>query len=414
VGPFGRDSTWLATLSVYAGAILLGLTLVSFPASSAFLRARHGFSDVAYGSIYLPQLVAAIAGALLGGVAMRRVSLRTMYLVALVCFVLSQLSLALSVTVSAHLALLLLMFATSCFGFGFGFGGGPLNAFVPLLFPKRANAAIVTLHMSAGAGLTIGPYVIGALTAHHYWIVSPVCLAICASLLWALTLFANLPAPSVVTTSIWPAPARTVLFWLVALMAMLYSVAEAMFSNWAVLYVTEERRLPIQVATLALTCFWGSLTLGRLLVSLALAQIRPVVLLGLLPTLMAIAFIAASRIDSSYGALLAFAFAGFACSGVFPLLVGYASGPFPNQVSWIAAMLTAAMMVGVGIGSYAIGALRDSFPITILYRYSIVYPLAIIILLALTHARGGSMDRADGQKALISQLKRDRADADAQ
>jgi hypothetical protein len=43
-------------------------------------------------------------------------------------------------------------------------------------------------------------------------------------------------------------------------------------------------------------------------------------------------------------------------------------------------MLTAAMMIGVGIGSYAIGALRTSLTITTLYRYSIIYPVLLLAL----------------------------------
>lgn len=394
-----RDSRLLPAISIYTGAVLLGLTLVSFPASSAFLRERQGISDIAYGSIYLPQLVAAIAGALLGSIAMRRMSLRSMYLVALISCALSQAFLAMSVAVPAGSALILLMFATAFFGFGFGFGGGPLNGFVPLLFPRRANAAIVALHMSAGAGLTIGPFVIGALAAHDRWLVSPIGLACAAILLFAFAVRVDLPSPPPggPASSIWPPPGRSQFFWVAALMAVLYSVAEGMFSNWAVLYVAEERGLSIEVAALALTCFWGSLMIGRLLVSVLVVWVKSVVLLAVLPALIAIAFVAVSRIESVSGALLGFAFAGFACSGFFPLLVGFAAAPFPREVSWIASMLTAAMMVGVGIGSYVIGALREALSITVLYRYSIIYPLIVLGLLVLVQTRSATVPAPAGQ-----------------
>jgi fucose permease len=396
----GPDSRLLPAISIYTGAVLLGVTLVSFPASSAFLRERQGISDIAYGSIYLPQLLAAIAGALLGSIAMRRMNLRSMYLVALVCFALSQAFLAMSVAVPAGSALILLMLGTGCFGFGFGFGGGPLNGFVPLLFPQRANTAIVALHMSAGAGLTIGPFVIGTLAAHDRWLFAPVGLASVAALLLVFAARVDLPSPppgGPEESSIWPPPARALFFWIAALMAVLYSIAEGMFSNWAVLYVAEERGLSLEVAALALTCFWGSLTIGRLLVSVLVLWVKSVVLLAVLPALMAIAFIAVARIDSASGALLGFAFAGFACSGFFPLLVGFAAGPFPREVSWIASMLTAAMMVGVGIGSYVIGALREALSITVLYRHSILYPLVVLGLLVLVQARSAAVPAAARQ-----------------
>lgn len=383
------DSRLLHAISVYSGAVLLGLTLVSFPASSAFLRASSGISDVAYGSIYLSQLVTGIAGALLGGVAVQRIGLRAMYLVTLAFFALSQILLASSSGASAGMALLLLMCATACFGFGFGFGGGPLNAFLPLLFPRRANVAIVALHMSAGAGLTVGPFLIAMLAAHNRWLAAPVGLCILATLLFLFTSCLRLPevpggGPA---ASMWPAPGRTPFFWGTAVMALLYSIAEAMFSNWCVLYLVEEKRISAQVAALALTCFWGSLTLGRLLVSVGVLWIRPASLLFVLPMFIAVAFIGVSDAHSATTGLLAFALAGFACSGFFPLLVGVAVAPFPRDVSWIASMLTAAMTVGVGIGSYAIGALHHALSITALYRYSVIYPVALLALLVALRVR---------------------------
>lgn len=377
------DSRLLHAISVYFGAVLLGLTLVSFPASSAFLRASTGISDVAYGSIYLSQLVTGILGALLGGVAVRRIGLRGMYLITLAFFALSQILLASSAGANAGVALILLMCATACFGFGFGFGGGPLNAFLPLLFPRRANVAIVALHMSAGAGLTIGPFLIAMLATQHRWLAAPMGLCALATLLFLLTLCLRLPAApgGGPAASLWPEPGRTSFFWGTAAMALLYSIAEAMFSNWCVLYLVEEKQIPLQVAALALTCFWGSLTIGRLLVSVGVLWIRPLLLLLTLPVLIAVAFVVVSDVHSTATAILGFALAGFACSGFFPLLVGVAVAPFPRDVSWIASMLTAAMTVGVGIGSYAIGALHHALSITTLYRYSIIYPVALLMLL---------------------------------
>ena len=42
---------WPAVLTVYLIAFLQGLTLVSFPASSAVLKQMHGFSDAQYLSL---------------------------------------------------------------------------------------------------------------------------------------------------------------------------------------------------------------------------------------------------------------------------------------------------------------------------------------------------------------------------
>jgi len=56
-----------AVLIVYVGALLQGMTLVSFPAVSAMLKQTLALSDAEYGAIFLPQVALAIVGAVAGG-----------------------------------------------------------------------------------------------------------------------------------------------------------------------------------------------------------------------------------------------------------------------------------------------------------------------------------------------------------
>ena len=374
----------LAAVSAYGGALIIGLTLVSFPASSAYLRATHGFSDVEYGAIYLPQLLAAIAGALGGGAAAARMSLRGMYASALLGFAFAQGLLALSGRLSPDVALTAVMWATAAFGFGFGFGGGPLNAAVALLFPRAASAAITALHMVAGAGLTAAPFVFAWLAARGHWIWGPTALLAMTAVLLVLALAARWPEPasdSKRRMELWPPPARSSFFWLVALIAVLYSVAEGTFSNWAVIYVQEDRGLSAVTAALALTSFWAALTIGRLLAAFLALRLKPIVFLASLPLLMVAGFLCLPFVSTATAAVCAFALAGLACSAFFPMLVGYTAEVHPRHVSWIASMLTAAMMLGVGIGSYAVGALRSTVALPTLYRASALYPVVVLIFL---------------------------------
>ena len=383
-GESGGRSSAVAAVSVYGGGLLIGLTLVSFPASSTYLRMAHGFSDAEYGAIYLPQLLAAIVGALAGGALAARMSLRAMYLLALVSFALAHGLLASSAGVSSQLALLTVMCATAAFGFGFGFGGGPLNAAVTLLFPRTPYAAITALHMVAGAGLTIGPFVFAHLAAQGSWIAGPVALLIGSLILMLCTAASRWPEPvggPREANDTWPAPARAAFFWITALIAVLYSVAEGTFSNWALIYVHEERGLPGSSAALALTSFWATLTLGRLLASFLVLHVRPLTILIALPLLTIASFLYLPHVSSHATALLGFALAGLACSAFFPLLVGFAADAYPKHVSWIASMLTAAMMLGVGIGSYAVGAFRSVVSLPDLYRASAIYPALVLTAL---------------------------------
>ena len=58
--------------------MLQGLTLVSFPTSSAVLKQMHGFSTAQYGAIFLPQVALAVIGALGGGALASRLGLRVL------------------------------------------------------------------------------------------------------------------------------------------------------------------------------------------------------------------------------------------------------------------------------------------------------------------------------------------------
>ena len=382
-----------AVLALYGGGFILGATLDSFPASSAYLVALHGFSDSQYGAIYIPQLVAAIAGALAGASASRFVSLERMWTVSLVSFLIAQTLLILcgvsAETISREAALAVLMVATGAFGFGFGFGGGPLNGLVASQFPKSRNTAIAALHMCAGAGLAAAPYVFALFLLAHRWAFGIVLLLGLTILALLLTLSAPLKheigheGGSDVLPPIRPRVVVTIV-----LAAFTYALVEGTFSNWAVLFVQHDLALSPTVAAAALSLFWAGLTVGRLAVSLIVLRVRPFGILCVAALGMVGALLVVRAADSTGSALTAFALAGLACAGFFPMLVAFAAEDHPQQVSWLASMLTAALMTGVGVGSYAIGALRASVSIRDLYAYAVLYPvIAILAVLAANRLR---------------------------
>lgn len=377
-------------ICVYLGGFVIGLTLVSFPASSVVLRGLHHFSNEQYGAIYIPQLLASVGGALAGGALARRMSLQAMFIWGLGCFLFAEVMLGSSAFAAAGPALVMIMLGTGAFGFGFGFGGGPLNAFAALLFPERQGAAVTALHMCAGAGLTSAPILFAALADSGLWIVGPAALAVTSAVLLLIALRTRFPLPEneilLVGQSREIHPGRTLFFWVCALAAMLYSVAEGTFSNWATVFLTEERGLAARDAALALTCFWGSITAGRLLATLVSLRVNPITFLLLLPCAMAASFLVLPHVASSTGALGGFALAGLSCSAFFPMLVAHTASRTPRAISWIASMLTASMMVGVGIGSYAVGALRGAMPISGLYGEAVFVPAACLVCVLVTFA----------------------------
>jgi predicted MFS family arabinose efflux permease len=374
---------WPALAAVYLTAFLQGLTLVSFPASSAVLKQMHGFTDAQYGAIFLPQVAMAVLGAVAGGTLARRLGLQPLLWLSAGGNGLSQLALAASLWVMPALAFPVILAGTALLGLSFGLGGAPLNGYPPRFFPQRAPTAVVALHTLMGLGLMVGPLLASGFGLAGWWVGFPLSL-LGLSVVLALTA-ATVQLPAVggeETTHRADAspPLHSGAFWIFAAIAVLYAFAEGTFSNWAAIYLRDAKGLSEVVAGLALSVFWGAMVAGRLLVSVAVAWIAPLTIWLALPALMVVAFLLLPAADTPLLGLGLFALAGLACSAFFPLTITLASERFPQHVAWVSSMLIAALMLGVGTGSFVIGPLREWLSFEQLYRLSALYPATAIVL----------------------------------
>lgn len=385
-----------AVVTLYLAGMLQGLTLVSFPASSALLKQLHGFSDAQYGAIFLPQVAAAIIGAVAGGALVARRGLQRLLWVALLVNGLSQLLLAGSLWLTPMPAYGVILAATSCLGLGFGLSGAPLNGLPPLFFPQRRDTALVALHTLLGLGLAIGPLLANPLIMSGHWVLFPVMLLLLALGLAVAAAWLPFPGPTPapattepmladpmplpVMTDMHRHPVRTAGFWLFVAVCVLYAFAEGTFANWAVLYLQDVKHLPETVAAGALSVFWAAIVGGRLLTSVLVLRIAPPRIWLTLPVLMICAFLLLPYASTAPLGIGLFALAGLACSAFFPLSIGIASTRHAAHGPWVSSMLIAALMVGVGLGSWLIGLLRESVSLEQLYRLSAVYPLLVLIL----------------------------------
>lgn len=369
-----------AAAVVYAAAFAQGLTLVSFPASSALLKAMHGLTDAQYGAIFLPQVTAAVAGAVAGGAVAGRAGLRLLLVLALLANAGSQALLAGSAALPPGLVYPAILCGTALLGLGFGVAGAPLNSYPGRLFPARAGPALVALHSSLGLGLMAGPLLASALMGA--WLAFPLSLlALCALLAIAAGALPPAREAPAAPRAARGGAAASPEFWLLAAIAVVYAFAEGTFANWAVIFLADAKGLPPETAGAALSVFWGALVGGRLAVWALIARVPARAVWVTLPCLMLAAFLAIPQANGAAAALAAFALAGFACSAFFPLTVALTSERFPAQVAWVSSMLTAALMLGVGLGSFAVGALRETLGLEQLYRLSAAYPALILMLI---------------------------------
>lgn len=384
------SSSWLAIGLVYVAALLQGLAMVSFPASGTILKTALGFTDAQYGAIFLPQVALAVAGSIGGGTLAEKIGLKRLLVLALAANALSQLLLASSVAVGPELAFGAVMVGTAAMGLGFGLSGAPLNSMPPQFFPEHRDTAVVAVHTALGLGLAVGPLIVAPFISAERWVGFPLLLlALCVVATLGVGLTALPGAEDEEDEDAGAGrPVGRGLFWLFVAIAVLYAFAEGTFSNWAVLYLHDGVGVPEATAGVALSVFWGALVGGRLLVSALVAHVEAKVIWLVLPGLMVAAFLLLPLAEGAASGIALFGLAGLGCSAFFPLTITLISRAFPEHVAWASSMMIAALMVGVGTGSFVFGPLRDLFSFARLYQFSAVYPVLALLLAALASRSG--------------------------
>ena len=365
---------------VYATALLQGLTMVSFPASSTVLTSGLGLSSAQYGAIFLPQVALAIVGSLGGGILAQKWGLKTLLALAMAANAASQVLLAATMWVAPGLVYPAVLAGTASMGLAFGVSGAPLNSYPSLIFPEMSDTAVVALHSILGAGLALGPVLVAPFVARDAWIGFPILLAaLCVLTLVAIPLLSLPEDQTVNDTTASPRPVGTGLFWVFVIAAVAYAFAEGTFSNWAVIYLHEARGVPEATAGIALSVFWAALVAGRLLTSVLVLRVSSQAVWLVLPLLMGATFLLLPFAEGAVLGIGLFAIAGLACSSFFPLAITLISRAFPEHVAWASSMMIAALMVGVGGGSFIFGPLQNAFSFETIYRLSTLYPAVALI-----------------------------------
>ncbi len=386
-------------LVVYAGGLMQGLALVSFPAAATILTAAdgYGFSSSQYGSIFLPLFLGAVFSSLLAPGFARRRSLKQVLLLGFGADALAMATFALSATLTGvpFLAYGLVLLATGLLGIGFGLTLTAVNAFAASLFPRRAETAITALHTLLGTGTALAPLIVSLLMDGGGWWLLPVSVAIAAVILAGLAATQPLAIAAAATEGATPPGVASIVkalpgrFWVWIAFALLYGICETLFGNWGTVYLHQQRGLPDATANLALSVFWATVTVGRLLVAVVSARVPPLVIFRALPVLIAIALACVAVAFGPVLGVAAFAIAGLACSACLPLSIGTASSESPRFVETVSGWMVASYMLGFGIGAYAVGPLQQSADLQLSQVYLGAIAIALVmVLLAYLLVRG--------------------------
>lgn len=346
---------------VYAAGLAQGVALVTFPAASAIFTSPnfYALSSQQYGAIFLPQAIAAVIASWLGAGWSRRRGVKQIYLVGIAANLLSMMLLYTSrFLVPDHSTSYAMLFvATTSLGVGFGLTVPALNTLAGALSPGKADSAILILNALLGVGTALAPLLISFFTRLGNWSLLPLLVAICLGILWSVGW--KLPVNAAVygqqpPLEKSPFPLR---FWLFGIFALLYGVVETINGNWATLYMQNTLQAPPSLSSLALTMFWLAVTGGRLLVAAVTQWIAPAAAFRFLPLVCAAAVWLISSLgrgEKSLG-VATFALAGFGCSALLPLTIGFAQEQLTSMTNAVAGAMIGFYQVGYGIAAFGVG-----------------------------------------------------------
>jgi fucose permease len=373
---------------VYLAGLVQGVALVTFPAASSIFTnpQDYGFSSTQYGAMFLPQVVLAILASSLAPAFARRWTLKRVLLLGLGSDLVSMTLLALSSLVmsSGSLAYGMLLLATAALGLGFGATIMALNTFAEAFFPDRADSAVLALNALLGTGTALAPLFVAVFLGLGVWWLLPVLVG--AALLVLLLFSTRAPLQTAADRG---APGNTGFlrglprrFWLYAATVLLYGIVETVNGNWSTLYLTQQRGVPTQWASLALTAFWAMVTIGRVLVALVSSRVPSRWIYPGLPVLLVLAFLLVAQVSTASGGILAFGLAGLACSAFLPLSISFGGQEFPHLTAVVSGELIAFYQVGYGIAAFGVGPLHDKagIPLSAIYAGASLVAGAMIVL----------------------------------
>jgi MFS family permease len=392
-------ATRAETSVVNAAGAVQGIVLVTFPAASTIFTDpdQYGLSNTQYGVLFLPQVATAITAALLGARLGRRFGTKQVYLSGLACGLVAMLLLLVSQTFesNASAAFPILLVATAFLGAGFGLAVPALNILTAAFHPAGVESSVLVLNALLGVGTALAPVFVAIFVGLGFWWGLPLMSAILltALLVVSLRLPLRTEAPAARTAAAASGIPRR--FWIYAGFALLYGVCETVNGNWSQLDMTSELGASTTEAAIALTVFWGMVTVGRVVFAAVDRRLSPRTTYRLLPFLLAGVFVLISLLPhgATTAGIVAFALAGLGCSALLPLTIGFGEEELAAMAAAVAGGVIAFYQVGYGIAAFGVGPLLDGG-----VKLSTVYGVSAAVAVALGFASFG-VTRAPNQSS---------------
>jgi MFS family permease len=355
---------------------------VTFPAASTVFTnpSEYDLSSTQYGALFLPQVVTAISAALLGAGLGGRFRLKRVYLAGLVANLVSMSLLLTSafLTSDQSLAYALLLLATACLGVGFGLTVPSLNTFTAVFHAGAVDRSVLVLNALLGLGTVLAPVFVAVFVGLGFWWGLP----LVTGALVVVLLLASMPLPLQIKGAAAAARRKLTIpprFWVYAGFAVLYGICETVNGNWSQLDMKDLGASTTE-ASLALTAFWGMVTVGRVLFAAIQRRFPPRLTYHVLPFVLVCAFAVITRLpdDEPWLGVLAFGLAGLGCSALLPLTISFGGEELTAMSAAAAGGVIAFYQLGYGIAAFGVGPLLDGG-----VELSTLYAIAAIVALVL-------------------------------
>ncbi|MDE2295507.1 MAG: MFS transporter [Gammaproteobacteria bacterium] len=367
--------SYRSAIPVYAAGVLQGAAFVLVPALGRVLEAPpYRLDAAAYGALYFPEILGAVIGALLAGRLHRRRGAAAVLRSGLAANALGMAVLALASLMRGEAATAAILLETACLGIGFGLTLASLNPAAAVLFPRAPTAAITTLNGAIGVATALAPLGLELARRAGAWGAMPAALAVGFV---ALLLAGNAGAPEGPVPAPGTQPHR---LWRPFIIAVaLYAIAEGSFSSWAQVYLVRIGHADAARGALALSGFWGAMTVLRLALGVVPergAARRRLLLASALA--IGASFLLLAQLHSAATLVAGFAIAGAACGIYYPYAMAFGLASQLGDPIGFAGSMVAALMIGEGLGSFAPGELQRFASLPALYAgaAALALPLA--------------------------------------
>jgi fucose permease len=354
--------------AINLAGLVQGMVLVTFPATSTIFTSSkyYSLSSSQYGSLFLPQVVLAVAASLLGARLAQRITTKRVYLAGLACSLVAMALLLVSALVKSHQAIAYpqLLIATAFVGAGFGLTVPTLNIYAGQFHPTAVDSAVLVLNALLGLGTVLAPVFVAIFVGLGFWWGLPVLSAVLLTGLLAVSV--RLPLQTRASTPGGGSGRQGARiprkFWVYAAFITCYGICETMNGNWSELEMTKRLGASATEASLALAAFWGMTTVGRVLFAAVARWLPPRLAYRILPFVLVVTFLLTGHLStgSAVTGIVVFGLAGLGCSALLPLTISFGEEELTVMSAAVAGGIIAFYQLGYGIAAFGVGPLQNA------------------------------------------------------